>query len=79
VVPTFNNMAGDRYKKNIQSIIMQNYTNFHIVIIDDASTDTTGTSIKNHLLSSKFNPEKYLIKTNKEQSNAMPNLRSAAL
>lgn len=56
VVPTFNNIAGDRYKKNIQSIIMQNYTNFHIVIIDDASTDATGISIKNHLLLSKFNP-----------------------
>lgn len=41
VVPTFNNKDNERYIKNIKSIVMQEYLNFHIIIIDDASTDGT--------------------------------------
>jgi cellulose synthase/poly-beta-1,6-N-acetylglucosamine synthase-like glycosyltransferase len=46
VVPTYNNAANNRYFNNIKSIVMQDYTNFHIVVIDDASTDNTGGLIK---------------------------------
>ena len=38
---SFNNIEGDRYKYAIDTVFMQNYTNFHIVFIDDASTDQT--------------------------------------
>ena len=55
VIPTYNNAPNGRYLRNINSIIMQNYSNYHIVIIDDASTDLTGQLIKNHLTLLKFN------------------------
>jgi glycosyltransferase involved in cell wall biosynthesis len=42
VVPTFNNIANNRHISNIKTIIMQNYQNYHVVVIDDASTDGTG-------------------------------------
>lgn len=50
VVPTFNNGNGNRWYKNIKSIIQQNYTNFHVSVIDDASEDATGGKILDFLL-----------------------------
>ena len=45
VVPTFNNSHGNRWLRNIKSVVQQNYTNFHISVIDDASEDATGGKI----------------------------------
>lgn len=53
VVPTFNNAIKERYLNNIKSIVMQDYSNFHVVVIDDASTDGTGALIKAYLDSQK--------------------------
>ncbi|MBM3893276.1 glycosyltransferase family 2 protein [Candidatus Dependentiae bacterium] len=39
IVPGYNNALW--YKKNLESIFMQNYCNYHIIYIDDASTDGT--------------------------------------
>lgn len=41
VVPTFKNFNEFRYYYNIESILKQNYTNFHVVIVDDFSGDGT--------------------------------------
>lgn len=41
VVPTHNNGQDFRYEYNIQSIYNQNYTNFKVVVVDDASDDNT--------------------------------------
>jgi len=46
VVPSYNNVEDDRHIKNMRSILMQDYGNYHIVFIDDASTDFTGFQIK---------------------------------
>jgi glycosyltransferase involved in cell wall biosynthesis len=40
-VPSYNNVAMDRYIQNINSILQQDYSNYHIVFIDDASDDET--------------------------------------
>ena len=49
MVPTYNNKDKDRYLKNIKSIVMQNYSNYHIVVIDDASNDGTGDLINDFM------------------------------
>jgi glycosyltransferase involved in cell wall biosynthesis len=79
VVPTYNNAVKDRYLNNIKSIVMQDYKNYHIVVIDDASDDNTGGLINNYLASQlKINNTQYRIIRNTAQLKAMPNLRSAA-
>lgn len=46
MVPSYNNVHNDLHIKNIETIIMQEYSNFHIVFIDDASTDGTGDKVE---------------------------------
>lgn len=38
---TKDNIEQNRYKKVLQSIKIQNYSNYHIVFVDDASEDDT--------------------------------------
>lgn len=79
MIPTFNNAEDDRYLRNIRSIVMQNYTNYHIVVIDDGSADGTGDLINLYLQKQgKINKERYHIEKNKKQMKAMHNLRRAA-
>lgn len=62
VVPTFNNRENDRYLKNIKSIVMQEYLNFHIVVVDDASNDGTGQLIIDYLNTQrKVNQSRYTV------------------
>ena len=39
VVPSYKNVANERYKHNMNSIIQQDYSNYRIIFIDDASED----------------------------------------
>lgn len=41
IIPSYNNIDDDRYRKVLDTIKMQNYSNYHMVFIDDASTDET--------------------------------------
>ena len=41
VVPSHDNVKDNRHIKNLRSVLMQEYSNYHIVFIDDASTDGT--------------------------------------
>lgn len=85
VVPTFNNEEKARYKLNIDSIVQQNYTNYHVVVIDDASTDRTGPLLDEHVAQVKEEWAKrgkhirIEVYHNSVQNRAMPNIRKAAL
>ena len=46
VVPSYKNVANDRYRHNMNSIIQQDYSNYRIIFIDDASEDDTGNFMK---------------------------------
>lgn len=41
VTPSYNNVDHDRYLWTLESVFQQNYTNFRMVILDDASPDKT--------------------------------------
>lgn len=47
VIPSYNNSRW--YKQNIDSVIHQNYSNYHIVYIDDCSTDNTYQLVKEYV------------------------------
>jgi glycosyltransferase involved in cell wall biosynthesis len=44
-VPSYNNVEENRHFQNMRSILMQEYKNYHVVFIDDASPDKTGEQI----------------------------------
>lgn len=79
-MPSYNNTEKNRHINNINSILKQEYKNYHIVFIDDASTDGTGEQIEKFLAVSqtKIPPERFTVVKNKEQKRAMFNLRMAA-
>jgi glycosyltransferase involved in cell wall biosynthesis len=79
VVPSFNNIANNRYKANMNSILQQNYQNFHIVFIDDASTDQTFNKTLDLIRSRNFPMDRVTMIRNDIQKFAMYNLRRAAM
>lgn len=79
MVPTFNNAANNRHISNIKSIIMQNYRNYHIVVIDDASTDRSGEEILNYLQTqNKIKSVNFTFTNNSENQGSLHNIRTAA-
>ncbi len=65
----------------MKSILQQNYTNYHVVVIDDMSEDHTGQEIQKYVNQLDHGKYKNKIKVivNKERKMAMPNLRYAAM
>ena len=61
MVPTRNNAKNYRYEYNLQSIINQNYKNYKIVIVDDASDDGTADLISIFLRKSKLPRSQYTL------------------
>lgn len=49
VVPSYNNYQSQLYLRNLDSIFMQDYSNYHVVYIDDASPDKTGEYVHKYL------------------------------
>ena len=51
VVPSYNNAQNlnNPYKRNINSILQQEYTNYHVVYIDDNSDDESTLHVINYL------------------------------
>lgn len=51
VIPSFNNK--DWYERNLDSVLSQNYHNFRVIYIDDASPDGTGKLVKAYIKEKK--------------------------
>lgn len=49
MVPSFNNAKNLLYKRNINSILQQEYANYHVVYVDDQSEDDTMNNVLNYL------------------------------
>lgn len=77
MVPTVNNGKDFRYAYNLRSIINQNYTNYKIVIIDDASTDFNADLIQEFLDENPI-PQKVTLVRNPVSRKATANIYKAA-
>jgi glycosyltransferase involved in cell wall biosynthesis len=51
VIPSFNNK--EWYQRNLDSVLSQNYQNFRVIYIDDASPDGTGALVKAYVKEKK--------------------------
>ena len=67
-----------RYKKNLNSILQQDYQNYRIVFIDDVSEDDTGAYMWQLIKERNISPQKVKVVVNKERKMTMPNIRWAA-
>lgn len=47
IIPSYKN--ADKYFRNLNSILVQNYDAFHIVYIDDASGDGTADKVREYV------------------------------
>jgi glycosyltransferase involved in cell wall biosynthesis len=74
IIPSYNNSK--RYKRNLDSIFMQKYDNYHIIYIDDCSPDGTGDLVEKYIKEKKQEHRVILIK-NRERRKAMANIYKA--
>jgi hypothetical protein len=74
IIASYNNK--DWYKLNLDSVFRQNYTNYRIIYIDDASTDKTGDLVEKHIKEKHQENRVTLIK-NKKNLKALANIYSA--
>lgn len=70
VIPSYNNMKW--YKKNLESVLNQKYTNFRVILIDDASSDGTGPAIARYI-QEKGVQDKVTFIQNKKRVGALAN------
>jgi glycosyltransferase involved in cell wall biosynthesis len=79
IVPTFNNKPRKRAERNIRSILMQDYKNFHFIVIDDGSVDGTGNLIANYLATQKtVDPSRYKVEIHTDRFYSIFNIRNAS-
>lgn len=74
IVPSYNNAKNFRYEYNLQSLLNQDYSNYRVVIADDASPDNTSALIRRFMRKNKVDPEKVVLVTNPKQITAVPNI-----
>lgn len=77
VVPGYNNNAKFRLEYNLNSIFQQNYTNYFVVIINDASTDGSDELFRKYLHFYQISKEKYVYIENKVRHTALENIYTA--
>lgn len=75
IIPSFNNAR--YYKQNIESVLNQNYTNYHIIYIDDASNDGTAQLMEEYIATHGLQEKITLIKNNYNRK-ALANVYRAA-
>lgn len=78
VVPSYNNVAGGRYLRNLNSIFQQEYGNYRVVYLDDASEDGTGQRVRDYARDHQISAQKLQVVVNAQRRRAMPNIHWAA-
>ncbi len=74
VIPSYNNK--DWYKKNLNSVLFQDYRNYRVIYIDDASSDGTAALVESYI--KENNQEKRVsLRKNEKRHLALANLYQA--
>lgn len=76
MVPTFNNAKDFRYEYNLQSILNLDYPHYHVVIVDDASTDGTPLLLQEAIARLDSDKRVQLV-VRERQMTAVPNIHLA--
>lgn len=71
IIPSYNNK--DWYRRNLDSVLMQDYQCFRVIYIDDASTDGTGDLVKEYLRENDLEHRVTLIQ-NQQRVGALANI-----
>jgi cellulose synthase/poly-beta-1,6-N-acetylglucosamine synthase-like glycosyltransferase len=71
IAPTYLNDVDFRYAWHLESIFQQEYANFRVIIIDDASSDKTSEKIARHLRWRDFPKEKAILIRSKVHRTAL--------
>jgi len=71
VIPSYNNEKW--YKKNLDSVVSQNYKNYRVIYIDDNSKDQTRTLVKQYISEHNIN-DKFILIENTTNVGALKNL-----
>ncbi len=74
VIPSYNNIAW--YKKNLDSVYKQHYSNYSVVYIDDCSPDNTGEEVMRYVKELKQDHRTRVIR-NKKRVGGLANLYTA--
>ena len=78
IVPGYNNNAKFRIEYNLNSIFSQNYTNYFVVIINDASTDNSDEMYRRYLDFYNIDKTTYAYVENKDRKTALENIYTAS-
>ncbi len=74
VVPSYNNAKN--YQQNLDTLFAQQYENYRVVYVDDASTDSTGALVEDYALENGVQ-DRITIVHNEENQGALYNLYHA--
>jgi|GEM_PF-600203 len=74
VIPSYNNK--DWYKRNLDSVFSQKYSNYRVIYIDDASPDKTGEYVEKYIKENNLEEKVHLIR-NTKRVGALANLYKA--
>ena len=74
MVPGYNNNARFRIEYNLNSIFSQNYTNYRLILINDASTDGSGDVYREYMKFYNIPRDKYVYVENKKRVTALRNI-----
>lgn len=75
IIPSRNNAQW--YERNLDSVFSQSYQNYRVIYIDDASTDGTGTLVKEYIAKNALHPKVILLE-NTARQGALANIYAAA-
>lgn len=78
-MPGYNNNANFRIEYNLNSVFLLNYTNYKVVVINDASTDKSDDVYKKYFAFHRIPKDRYVYISNSRRVTALQNIYLASL